>query len=253
MLAIIGSAEYFPLEQYGLHHAPLATGGPEARRRSLLIEEEDEEKEEWSGGRALEVDGGGRVALAPAPALSEQDQPPPVEGDSTPIVHRMAMGLVTRPSMGPLQPALVGTRAPTSVSQQPAGPTCALTYLMNVTELEARSMDVDEYDRQLLGTIMVRLCDCGCARDRGLLLGEGGEPPQPLPDGSLRLMSEILRGAHVVVEGDRGAFYSWFTQMQVSCVGACGRGEECVCVIGWLPVIIRCMRPPLDFPPNNST
>jgi hypothetical protein len=29
-------------------------------------------------------------------------------------------------------------------------------------------------------------------------------------------MSEILRGAHVVIENDRGAFYSWFVRMQDS-------------------------------------
>jgi len=103
----------------------------------------------------------------------------------------------------------------------------------------ARKMDVDEYDQMLLGTIMVRLCNCGCARDLKPLSLEAAvngdkasveeaeaeaEAQAPLalplqtppPDDSLRIMSEILRGAHIVVEGDRGAFYSWFTQMQVS-------------------------------------
>jgi len=34
----------------------------------------------------------------------------------------------------------------------------------------------------------------------------------------MALMEEILKGAHIVVRSDRGAFYSYFTQMQVSWV-----------------------------------
>lgn len=71
---------------------------------------------------------------------------------------------------------------------------------------------------------MVRLCNCGCAQD-----GETDPPApsfssrphpialfSPLRVDSLTLMSEILRGAHVVIENDRGAFYSWFVRMQDS-------------------------------------
>jgi hypothetical protein len=55
---------------------------------------------------------------------------------------------------------------------------------------------------ELLGTIMVRLCDCKCV----------GEPPMKH---ALVVMEEILKGAHVVVEGDAGSFYSWFVHIQV--------------------------------------
>jgi hypothetical protein len=65
-------------------------------------------------------------------------------------------------------------------------------------------VDLDQYDQELLGTIMVRLCQCRC----------GGTVTPPLNE-SLSLFAEILRGAHVVVEDDRGSFYAWFTQMQV--------------------------------------
>jgi hypothetical protein len=40
----------------------------------------------------------------------------------------------------------------------------------------------------------------------------GYERQQPIHE-SLALMSEILKGAHVVVEGDKGSFYSWFMQV----------------------------------------
>jgi len=69
---------------------------------------------------------------------------------------------------------------------------------------------------------MVRLCNCGCARDdTPLSLSSSSSslpslPPSPPHVDSLTLMSEILRGAHIVVEEDHGAFYSWFTQMQDS-------------------------------------
>ena len=89
-----------------------------------------------------------------------------------------------------------------------------------------QQIDLDPYDQELLGTIMVRLCNCGCAADHPPTFplskkqGEGGDEayqPRPTPDvDSLTLMAEILRGAHIVVDGDKGAFYSWFTQMQDS-------------------------------------
>lgn len=120
-------------------------------------------------------------------------------------------------------------------------------------------MDLDPYDQELLGTIMVRLCNCACAREEeeegvepgrrrrrrtqgqtttsggggegaaaGVVRGKEEGAPQPLRhtpvSDSLVLMSEILKGAHVVVDGDKGAFYSWFTQMQVnlvSCLYVC--------------------------------
>lgn len=37
-----------------------------------------------------------------------------------------------------------------------------------------------------------------------------------LMQNAMVLMEEILKGAHVVVEGDRGSFYSWFVHIQVS-------------------------------------
>lgn len=64
---------------------------------------------------------------------------------------------------------------------------------------------------------MVRICNCGCARQDNLNSSSSSpSPPSPPRVDSLTLMSEILRGAHIVVEEDRGAFYSWFTHMQDS-------------------------------------
>lgn len=89
----------------------------------------------------------------------------------------------------------------------------------------SQAIDLDPYDQELLGTIMVRICNCGCARQDTRNLSSSSPsasslppsiPPSPPRVDSLTLMSEILRGAHIVVEEDRGAFYSWFTHMQDS-------------------------------------
>ncbi|KAM3576140.1 hypothetical protein VYU27_002016 [Nannochloropsis oceanica] len=99
----------------------------------------------------------------------------------------------------------------------PPAKLCSVTYKMNVSEHEAKAIDLDPYDQELLGTIMVRICNCGCARQDNLNSSSSSpSPPSPPRVDSLTLMSEILRGAHIVVEEDRGAFYSWFTHMQDS-------------------------------------
>lgn len=95
--------------------------------------------------------------------------------------------------------------APLAVQRRGHTTPCQTTYSMNLTAPQASVMDLDPYDQELLGTIMVRLCDCKCVAGAG---------SKPLND-SLGLMKEILKGAHIIVEGDSGGFYSWFTQMQV--------------------------------------
>lgn len=91
-------------------------------------------------------------------------------------------------------------------------------------------MDLDDYDRELLGTIMVRLCACSCVGRRQTPMNQ-----------SLVLMEEILKGAHIVVHGDRGAFYSYFTQMQVI---------ETSTVQGWEEVGVGKVPPIPYLPPH---
>lgn len=276
VLAIISSADYFPLERNGLH-ATLAIGpdgagagagaagaggaGRRLQEQEPIVSEKGDAGADAGPveGMAMEVDGSGAVAAVEVPQQPPQTQreaeegqqaqaPPQKTEQQQQLRKTVDVGGLRLWPLGP-QPSLEGVRAPTPPPPPPqqqtvqgAGATCALTYQMNVTDQAARKMDVDEYDKMLLGTIMVRLCNCGCAREslgvfslasvaaeegaaaaapvagaEGDKMGALPPPPkqtQPPPDDSLRLMSEILRGAHVVVEGDRGAFYSWFTQMQ---------------------------------------
>lgn len=133
---------------------------------------------------------------------------------------------------------------------------CFFGLILRIHKLQHNTQHIDPYDHELLATFMVRLCHCeACViADRSSPFPlehqqtdeqhsspppspflrnpfphhtqENGEPTatasaeglhiQSESSSSLRTMAEFLKGAHVIIEGDEGRFYSWLTKMRDS-------------------------------------